>query len=229
MNAGQPGYSSAMIHRLFAEVVKDYTPDWTIVFVSLHDFNRTLLSDSERSKGPKGFRAHIRNVLVRHSRIYGWLRQSLFPLAHKAQLLPHEHDGEPRVPRVSDSERNTILHSMQSTANSWGGRVTLGLLPFYADLSQPAGMGDRNRVDAAWARRWAEANGVPLLDVHSCCGPDAESLVFPYDHGHLNAQGNDAVGESLAAVVASSLLSSSRPAQDDLIGVLPADDSGDSP
>jgi len=183
---------------LFDDVVADYQPDWTIVFISMHDFNRTLISDVERVHGPQSFSATWRSFLARDVALYEGLRRLIYPLADKAQIMPNEPSDEMRVPRVSDDERTQSLVRMQAEASTWGGKITVGFLPFYADLMEgPKGRSiDRPGMQHGYA--WADRQGVPLFDIRSCCGPGADVYTFPFDHGHLNAAGNQAAGEALA-------------------------------
>ena len=198
LNAGQPGYSTGMVAWLFGDIVAQYQPDWTIVFVSMHDFNRTLISDVERVHGPQSLSASWRSFLARDVALYEGLRRLIYPLADKAQIMPNEPSNEMRVPRVSDDERSQSLLRMQSLADAWGGKVTVGFLPFYADLMEgPTGM-SIDRPGLQHGRSWAERQGVPVFDIRSCCGPGADAYTFPFDHGHLNAAGNQAAGEALA-------------------------------
>ena len=195
INAGQPGYSTAMAGWLFEGAVAQYQPDLTIVFVSMHDFNRTLISDVERHLGPEGLSARLRAVLVRHVRLYALLRKQIYPLAHEAQILPDRASKEARVPRVSDPERSRVLRRMQTIADAWGGKVTVGFLPFHRDLMGGA-PGDRPGL--AQAQDWSASNGVPVVDLRTCCGPGADERTFPFDRGHLNALGNREIGQALA-------------------------------
>lgn len=195
INAGQPGYSTAMAGWLFEGAVAQYRPDLTIVFVSMHDFNRTLISDVERHLGPQGLSAQLRALLVRHVRLYALLRKQIYPLAHEAQLLPDRASKEARVPRVSDPERFRVLARMQSIADDWGGKVTVGFLPFHRDLM---GGAVSDRPGLTQAQSWSESNTVPVVDLRTCCGPGADARTFPFDRGHLNALGNQEVGQSLA-------------------------------
>jgi len=202
INAGQPGYSTAMAGWLFERAVAEYQPDLTVVFVSMHDFNRTLMSDAERYLGTEGPAAGFRAFLVQHVRLYAVLRQHLYPLAHEAQLLPDRPSKEARVPRVSDAERSRVLEHMQAMATRWGGRVTVGFLPFHRDLMDGT---SPDRPGLAQAQAWSEAHGVPVLDLRACCGPGADERTFSFDRGHLNALGNDEVGEALANALAAHL------------------------
>jgi lysophospholipase L1-like esterase len=195
INAGQPGYSTAMAGWLFEQAVAGYRPDLTIVFVSMHDFNRTLISDVERHLGPQSLSAQVRALLVRHVRLYALLRKQIYPLAHEAQLLPDRQSKEARVPRVSDPERHHVLRRMQDLADTWGGKITVGFLPFHRDLMGDA-PGDRPGLEQAEA--WSASHSVPVFDLRACCGPGADARTFDFDRGHLNALGNREVGDALA-------------------------------
>lgn len=200
LNAGQPGYSTTQAAWLLREVLADWQPDLVVHFLPLHDGNLVLVSDREVLRGGEGLGGRLRVGLARHSRLYASLRQVLFQRAGEASLVPQQAtDGEPRVPRVSDEERAQALSEMEETAASWGGTVTLGLLPFQGDLvtHSPA-----DRPSAEWARRWGEQTGRVIVDVRGCCGPDGGDLVLPDDPGHLTAEGNLRVGAAMAAEVA---------------------------
>jgi len=198
LNAGQPGYSTGMVSWLFERTVADYQPDWTIVFISMHDFNRTLISDVERVHGATSLAGSWRVFLVRNVALYEGLRKVIFPLADKAQLMPNQSTKEKRVDRVSDIERTFALRRMQERAATWNGRITIGYLPFYSDLMEGPSGQSLDRPGMQHSRDWTEQYGVPLIDLRSCCGPGADELTFPFDHGHLNAAGNRAAGEALA-------------------------------
>ena len=200
LNFGQPGYSTGMAGWLFEEAVAAYRPDLTIVFVSMHDFNRSLLSDVERVHGARTWTASVRSFLVRHVVLYELLRRRLFPLADKAQLLPHESSAEARVARVSATERARVLDRMQAVASEWGGAVSIGFLPFYADFGSNPGA-RATRPGIVEAEQWSAANQRPLFDLRACCSGPASERTFPFDHGHLNALGNREVGTALAAAI----------------------------
>ena len=187
-----------MVGWLFEKSVGLYKPDLTIVFVSMHDFNRTLISDVERHLGPQTLRAQIRSVLVRHVSVYEWLRRRLYPLAHEAQLLPDARTRENRVPRVSDEERRVVLDRMTTQAGEWGGKIALGFLPFHMDLMPRRGRAADDRPGLRHAIEWSEDHATHLFDLRACCGPGADERTFPFDRGHLNALGNREAGQALA-------------------------------
>ena len=55
LNLGQPGYSTAMVGDLFQDTVVAYEPDLTIVFIPMHDYNKSLVSDLEFLQGAQQF------------------------------------------------------------------------------------------------------------------------------------------------------------------------------
>jgi lysophospholipase L1-like esterase len=198
MNAGQPGYSTGMAGWLFDRSIASYKPSLTIVFVSMHDFNQTLVSDVERHLGPQSIRAHIRTFLVRHVALYEWARRKLYPLAHEPQLLPNVVSKEIRVPRVSEEERTRVLQNMTEEAERWNGAIAIGFLPFHRDLmgNTPHASDDRPGVQHAYA--WSKDQNQDVFDLRDCCGPGANERTFAFDRGHLNALGNREVGVALA-------------------------------
>lgn len=199
LNAGQPGYSTFQASWLFQEVVGDYQPDLTIVFVPLHDDNLVLVSDREQIEGAGSAGAWLRILLARHSRLYGLLRSALFRSAGTAAVVPIEpSDGEPRVPRVSQDDRRVAVQRMKDHAATWGGDVAIGLLPFLGDLTHSP---IPKRASADAAAEVATELGIPLVDVRACCGPHGGGLVLPNDPGHLTAEGNQAVGDALGEAV----------------------------
>tara|TARA_B100000575_G_scaffold276376_1_gene261763 strand:- start:248 stop:1276 length:1029 start_codon:yes stop_codon:yes gene_type:complete len=206
LNFGQPGYSTGMAGWLFEEAVAAYEPDLTIVFVSMHDFNRSLISDVERVHGAASLTASVRSMLVQHVALYEVLRRQLFPLADKAQILPHEASSEARVERVSSAERVQVLNRMRTIAAKWGGDIAMGFLPFYADFSAQASAGT-TRPGLAEAALWSSTHDRPLFDLRRCCSGSPDERTFPFDHGHLNALGNREVGEALADSLAAHLVS----------------------
>jgi lysophospholipase L1-like esterase len=191
---------------LFEEVVASYKPDLTIVFISMHDFNRTLLSDVERVHGPQGLAARFRSFLVRHVSMYEFLRRKIYPMADRAQILPEQKTSEARVERVSDAERDLVLDQMNAVAGQWGGRVGVGFLPFFSDLSTGGAIHANMRLGMPQASAWSARTGQALYDLRHCCGPGADERTFPFDHGHLNALGNREVGVALAADIRKHLL-----------------------
>jgi hypothetical protein len=199
LNAGQPGYSTTQISWLFDEVVAEYQPDRVIVFISMHDFNRVLVSDRELLEGGATLGADLRLLLARHSRVYQILRQAVFPLADQPMLLPDQATGEPRVERVSDEERSRALDDMRARLSAWGGRVMIGFLPFHADLIGVAG----ERKGLSWAQAYGAAHDVELVDLRRCC--TGAELVLPDDQGHLAGPGNLQVGAAAAPLVRRSL------------------------
>ena len=210
LNGGQPGYSTGMAGWLFREALSNYQPDLTIIFVSMHDFNRTLISDLERVRGPTGVKASVRSFGVRHIALYEVLRRKIYPMADRAQVLPHEQSTEGRVPRVSSDERMEVLNEMNTHASQWGGQVTLGFLPFYVDLLRGDTVPDAGRPGLNQALTWSQSSGIPIYDLRRCCGPGGDDLTFEFDKGHLNALGNQQVGHALAQQLHDRLVSHSK-------------------
>ncbi len=203
LNAGQPGYSTTQAAWLFEETVVDWQPDLTIVWQSMHDFNRTLVSDREHLHGGATPTAWARVLLARHSRIYTLLRKQLYTEAERIQLLPQQATNDTaRVQRVSDDDRRANFDRIRELSAAWGGELAIGLLPFYRDLSTAPGSTAQPREGQPFATRYAEEHELLLLDVRTCCGPDVDALVFPFDHGHLTAEGNRRVGVAAAPLVA---------------------------
>jgi lysophospholipase L1-like esterase len=198
INAGQPGYSTAQASWLYQETLAKYTPDLTIVFLSMHDHNRALVSDSEIWRGARGPSASIRVLLAKHSRIYQWMREQIYTEHAQPQLMPDDTSEGARVPRVSANERALRLAEMQTMADAWGGKIALGLMPDFSDLLLPEGNHYPSRIGQDWAQDWSEQAGLPLFNIRPCCSGSGEQYVFPFDHGHMNAQGNAAASHSLA-------------------------------
>lgn len=199
LNAGQPGYSSFQAAWLFDEVVDEWTPDLTILFIPKHDANLVLVSDREQIEGGSGIGARVRVTLARHSRLYGLLRGFLFQNAGRAAAIPADYaDPEPRVPRVSPEDRGAAVARMMATAGAWGGQVAIGVLPGRVDLTHA----ETSSLEAQWAGAQAERLGIGFYDLRRCCGATSEHLVLPHDPGHLTTQGNLAVGRFLAEQLA---------------------------
>jgi len=200
INAGQPGHSTTQMRWLFEEVLADYQPDLVLVVPSLHDHNQAHVSDAEALEGAKGPVAALRVGLARHSRVYAVLASILSPLSGEPQLLP-DQPGVLRVDRVSDEERSANLDRIAAGLEPWGGQLAVVWLPFYSDLSHPQGDQPPPRPGEDWARAHVQARGLSLVDVRTCCGPDADRLVFSFDPGHLNAAGLQGVSVALAEAV----------------------------
>ena len=183
LNAGQPGYSTWQVGALYEEVVRHYEPARVVVFLPMHDHVQVRISDRELVEGGAGTAA-LRVGLNRHSRMYGVLVRALFPA--QQQLQPMEQTAEPRVPRVSQTDRDEALASIAATTE-----LSTGLLPFHHDLA-------RDPAEPAMPRHGVDAVD---LDLRTCCGPDAEALVFPFDRDHLNAEGTRRVGVALAELL----------------------------
>lgn len=198
LNAGQPGYSTAMVAWLFGEVVGAYRPDLTVVCIPMHDGNRVLVSDWEVLHGGATPTAWLRVQLARNSRIYEMFRRALFANPDRPSLLPQEADDEPRVPRVSDDERTAAIDAMRTHADTWGGRIALSTLPFQGDIE---GGGARARPMDAWIADYTASRGIPFLDVRACCGGEP-GLVLADDPGHLSREGNLRAGTALGAAIA---------------------------
>ncbi len=202
LNAAQSGYSTTQVSWLFHKVVKDYKPHWVLVFVPLHDYNLVLVSDRESIAGGADLAAGARVVLSRHSRIYALLRRMLFPHYRDHFLMPDAETNEFRVPRVSDAERQQSFDSMRAKLKTWGGRLMVGFLPTYIDLTHAPGGRPLNRKGDDWVIDYARKTKIPLVDLRNCCGPDAASATLPNDKGHLSAMGNALVGEAAARMLA---------------------------
>lgn len=192
VNAGQPGYSTTQMEALYSRVVHAYAGDLVVVFVPMHDDNRVLVSDREHLEGGRGTAA-VRVLLADHSRLYQLLRGVLFTHSRTAALVPgRDESAEPRVPRVSDTERDENFDRIRAALAASGGRLAIGHLPFLADLS---GEARTERYSVPWARAYAERTGTPIVDLRACCTtPDAAALVLPQDPGHLASEGNRRVG-----------------------------------
>ena len=205
INGGQPGYSTAQMSWLFSEVIRAYEPDLTILFLSMHDHNRVLVSDAESWRGADGPTAWTRVFLARHSRIYEALRRRLYSSAGRAQAMPDDTQESARVPRVSDEERRTLLGEMRTEARQWGGEITLGLMPDVADLRHGSSGQMIPRMGQAWAESWVASGGQELVNLRTCCPDGGEALVFPFDHGHMNAKGNALAALALAEWIEASI------------------------
>ncbi len=207
LNAGQPGYSTTMMAWLFGEVIASYEPDLVVVFVPMHDSNLVLVSDAEVLGGGATYAARTRVMLARQSRIYQVLRGMIFDSTDRAWLLPGATGSEPRVPRVSEAERDLALDGMAARAAMWGGRVVAGFLPFKGDIEDGAGM---QRPALEWAQLRAARTGSPVVDVRACCAGE-KGLVLSDDPGHLSAAGNLRAGAAISASLQPWLASSARP------------------
>ena len=203
INAGQPGYSTTQMVALFERSIAAFSPDVLVVFVPMHDDNRVLVSDREHLDGARGL-GHARVLLANHSRLYQLLRSQIFPFANEAYLVPgRDRSPEPRVPRVSDTERVENFDRIREPLLAAGGKLAVGHLPFLADL---LGEMRDERFSGPWARDYEAATGTPIVDLRGCCaGQGGEALVLPTDPGHLNTEGNQLVGRAAAPVIAALL------------------------
>ncbi len=200
LNAGQPGYSTTQAAWLMGEVVAGYAPDIAVFFIPMHDHNQVLVSDRELLLGGAGPVARLRVLLARHLSLYQALRQLVFPATDRPFLMPDQANGEPRVDRVSDAERSLALAEAAAALAPSGGRVTVGWLPFQADLM---GQGQGDRPSAAWVRGLGAQLPLPVVDVRACC--QGEDLVLADDPGHLSAAGNRAAGLAIADLLRANL------------------------
>jgi hypothetical protein len=194
LNAGQPGYTSALAGVLFTEVVAAYRPDITVLFVPMHDLNRVAVSDREMLRGADTPLAVVRVGLSRHSRIYAALRRHVIPAANEPFLLPTDTKDRSRVPRVSDDERSAVLAELRATSASWGGEVLVGYLPFQQDAERA----NRPRPTDAWLVANAGPRGP--VDLRPSASGQVD-FALPDDPGHLSAHGNRIAGEALAAAL----------------------------
>lgn len=202
LNAAQSGYTTTQVAWLFEKVVAAYKPDWVVVFVPLHDYNLVLVSDKESISGGQDISAGIRVTLSRHSRIYALLRRLLFSQYRDHYLMPDAETDEFRVPRVSDTERRENMDRMRAILKKWGGKLMVGFLPTYIDLTHAPGGEAVRRMGDDWVLDYSKEQGVPLVDLRNCCGPHAEQATLPNDKGHLSAMGNALVGVAAAKVLA---------------------------
>jgi hypothetical protein len=174
-----------------------------VVFLPMHDHNLVLVSDREHLEGASGLLPRARVALATRSRLFEALRSGIVPLADRAFLVPGEAETpEPRVPRVSNEEREANLARMQDTLSAWGGKLAIGHVPFIQDLTsaQPG-----ERPGLVWATEWAARTGTPVVDLRACCGPTGGDLVFSFDPGHLTAEGNLRAGRFGAEALAGAL------------------------
>ncbi len=202
LNAAQPGYSTSQIARFAEQIVQLYSPDLAIVFLPMHDHNLVLVSDREHLRGADGPFAAVRVALAKRSSLYEMMRRALFPMADQAFVVARPDQAppaEPRVPRVSERERAQNISEIQAALGASGGRVALGHMPFESDLTSSDPM---PRLGDVWAETYANEHGLPLIDLRPCCGPNGGNLVFPYDRGHLTAEGNRKAGRYAATLVA---------------------------
>ena len=201
LNAAQPGYSTAQIHRFFDAVVRHYQPDLAIVFLPMHDHNLVVVSDREHLQGAGNPFSAIRVGLAKHSALFEAMRQALFPLADQAFVVARpdaEPPREPRVPRVSDAERALHLDELRAWMAGWGGQLAIGHMPFEGDLTSTEPL---PRMGADWAEEYTTRHSLPRIDLRPCCGPDGGHLVFPFDKGHLTGEGNLQAGRYAAEVL----------------------------
>jgi hypothetical protein len=155
-----------------------------------------------------GLAVGLQAALARHSRLYQALRQQVVPLSREPFLMPGQDSSEPRVERVSDAERAVTLREMRERVAGWGGALALGHMPFLGDLEAGAAL---PRDGADWAGAFAAEEGLAIVDLRACCGPDAGDLVLPNDPGHLSAAGNRAAGVYGAGAVADLLRAMGAP------------------
>jgi hypothetical protein len=200
LNAAQPGYTTAQLVALYEDTLHRWKPDLLVLFVPQHDHTPALVSDWEHYEGSGSPLAWTRVLLARHSRIYHllWTRlgQRQGPDTPDGEML--QGPSVVRVPRVSDDEREAAVARLQAGVAPWGGRVALGLMPFYPDLSHTPDDPGGDGPHVPWHRSHAAEADLPLLDVRHCCGPDADAMVFPFDQWHLSARGNNDVAKALA-------------------------------
>ena len=200
LNAAQPGYTTAQLVALHESTIHRWQPDLVLLLVPQHDHTPALVSDWEHYEGSGGPLSWMRVMLARHSRIYHllWTRIGGVPGPDAADEVTQMDPGIIRVPRVSDAERNEAVDRIRSSQAEWGGALALGLMPAYPDLAHTPESPGGDGPHVPWHRTYAADRDVPLVDVRHCCGPDADSLVFPFDKWHLNARGNDEVARALA-------------------------------
>jgi len=194
LNAGQPGYSTSQVARIFDQIVCHYQPDLAIVFLPMHDHNLVVVSDREHLKGAASPAAAARVLLAKRSSLYEVLRRALFPFADQAFVVSRSDESstrEPRVARVSDAERALNMAEISARLSEWGGRLALGHIPFEGDLVSPTPM---RRLGEQWAAEYVDENDVPVVDIRPCCGPNEGHLVFEHDKGHLTPEGNRRAG-----------------------------------
>lgn len=203
LNAAQPGYTTAQLVALYEDTVHRWKPDLILLIVPQHDHTPALVSDWEHYEGSGGPVSWTRVMLSRHSRIYHllWTRLGSVPGPDAADEVMQQERGLVRVPRVSDGERDAAVDRLVTGQARWGGRLALGLMPAWPDLSHTPESPGGDGPHVPWHRDFAAERDVPLVDVRHCCGPDADSLVFPFDRWHLNARGNDAVARAFAAAL----------------------------
>ena len=210
LNAAQPGYTSTQATWLFERVVAAYKPDRVLLFVPLHDYNLVLVSDREAASGGSDLAAGARVWLARHCRIYTLLRRQLFPMHQKQYLMPNATPDEPRVPRVSNAERQQNFDRLRQLLSGWGGKLMLGYMPTYIDLTHAPDDQYIPRRGEKWVYSYSKKHAVPMVDVRDCCGPNADQALLPNDRGHLSAMGNAMVGAAVARGLAPHLRASSK-------------------
>ena len=201
LNAGQPGHSTAQSKRVLCEILPNYRPTHALLFLSMHDHNQSSLSDLEKTGVGLTATSQVRSFLVNHVALYRNLRNAIYP----PQKNPADQKGE--TFRVTNAERAFLLKEMQTCLSTWNGQLWLGLLPFFEDLSSSPLSPPIARKGVDWAKNWSLINQAAFLDLRTCCGPQGQTLVFPFDKGHLNSKGLNLVADALWKEIESELFS----------------------
>ena len=194
LNAGQPGYSTVQVFKIFEDTVQHYKPDWTIVFPSFHDDRPALVSDWEMLRHIKWSRV-LGVFLARHSKIYHYLYRTFKgPISNDVSEDGFQSD----IVRVNAQERSEVIRSMETLANQWGGRVMLAAMIFGKDIQRDKRVA-KDYPMWNWMKEFSKVNpSISILDLRLCCHGGTQSYTIPGDPGHLNAIGNEKMAECIA-------------------------------
>jgi hypothetical protein len=117
---------------------------------------------------------------------------SRFVMPRILHVAPRTDAGDAAVPSaITERENLEDLYRFRSLVADQHGRMALVFVPFRRDIPTPSSSAE------TVLRNWADQNEVPFLDVTSALSRYSVDQICIYDHTHLNALGNQVVGDEI--------------------------------
>lgn len=181
INGGQPGYTSFQGRWLWDSVLDDYEPDVVLVGYVVQDARKAAYSDKSQAVLQQDAR-FLKDHFLYRFRSYLGLRSLLGSVQTRAKERGQGDEGG--VFRVPPEDYADNLRALVAEIADHGGQAVL----FGYPLERSGYTADHRTILAAAA---AEL-GVPHLDLQDRMteATRSQTLYFPNDRGHANADGN---------------------------------------
>lgn len=181
INGGQPGYTSFQGRWLWGSVLDDYEPDVVLIGYVVQDARKAAYSDKSQAVLQQDAR-FLKDHFLYRFRSYLGLRSLLGGVQTRAKERGEGDEGG--AYRVPPEDYADNLRALVAEVEEQGGQAVL----FGYPLERSGYTADHRTILAAAATEL----GVPHLDLQDRMteATRSQTLYFPKDRGHANADGN---------------------------------------